>query len=127
MCTSLASSSLYLINELLIPLFLPKLPTTSSKQVSHLPSPTKDGWLGEGDCFRERICRFGNPEAGERGRNQEIKQPVRLKLERLGKRLEKQGDRPVHRVHSGLEDRGKDLTVYPVRQATSFFLKLGFR
>ena len=37
LCTWLVSSSLYLLNELLIPSLLFKLPTTSSKQIFHFP------------------------------------------------------------------------------------------
>lgn len=53
MCISLASSSLYLLSELLIPLFLPKPPTTSSKQVSHLPLP-HNGWVAGGERLFQR-------------------------------------------------------------------------
>ena len=63
--TWLVSSSLYLLNELLTPSLLFKLPTTSSKQIS-LPCPQKtDGWGREEEDRQRRICRFQGPEARE--------------------------------------------------------------
>lgn len=66
--TSRVSSSLYLLNELLVPSLLFKPPTISSKQLSHRLHPGQ--MAGEEDSFRDVRCRFEGPVAGERERSQ---------------------------------------------------------